>query len=94
MNEKRRTLIGKRIPRPDAYAKVTGAAQYTGDLSLPGMLYGVMLRSPVAHATIKNIDVSRARALPGVKCVITGKDIPQIISGHSLWSGAGNIVLQ
>jgi 4-hydroxybenzoyl-CoA reductase alpha subunit len=82
MNEERRTLIGKRIPRPDAYAKVTGAAQYTGDLSLPGMLYGVMLRSPVAHATIKNIDVSRARALPGVKCVITGKDIPQIRYGN------------
>jgi len=78
----RPTWIGKRAPRPDAYLKVTGAAQYTGDLSLPGMLHGVMLRSPVAHALIKRIDTSRARALPGVKCVVTGQDFPQINYGN------------
>ncbi|MDZ4246889.1 MAG: xanthine dehydrogenase family protein molybdopterin-binding subunit, partial [Dehalococcoidia bacterium] len=52
----------------------TGIAQYTGDISLPGMLYGKILRSPYAHARIKSIDKSRAERLPGVKAVITGKD--------------------
>ncbi len=82
MSQQKPTWIGRRAPRPDAYLKVTGAAQYTGDLSLPGMLHGVMLRSPVAHAIIKNIDTSRAEALPGVKCVVTGKDFPQVPYGN------------
>ncbi|MBC8328136.1 MAG: molybdopterin-dependent oxidoreductase [Planctomycetes bacterium] len=76
------SLIGQRLPRPDARAKVTGAAIYTDDIQLPGMLYGAMLRSPVAHALIKRIDASKARALPGVKCVITGQDVPAIRYGN------------
>lgn len=82
MSWKRETLIGKRLPRPDARAKVTGAAQYTDDLELPSLLHGALLRSPVAHARIAHIDTRRARRLPGVKCVVTGRDIPQIKYGN------------
>lgn len=82
MTPSRETLIGKRLPRPDAKAKVTGAAEFTDDIQLPGMLHGALLRSPVAHALIKGVDASRARRLPGVKAVITGQDIPQIRYGN------------
>jgi len=75
-------IIGKSVPRLDANEKVTGRAIYTDDLALPGMLYGALVRSPVAHARIKRIDVSRARALPGVKDVIVGTDTPQIKFGN------------
>ena len=69
--------IGQNVPRLDAQAKVTGAAHYVGDLTMPGMLYGKILRSPFPHASIKHIDVSRARQLPGVKAVLTYLDVPQ-----------------
>ena len=68
------TLIGKRMPRVDSRAKVTGKARYTADLKLPGMLVGKIKRSPYPHARIVNIDTSRAEALPGVKAIVTGKD--------------------
>jgi len=58
-------LIGSRPVRPDGVPKVTGMAQYGADYALPGMLWGKVLRSPHAHARIKSIDTSRARALPG-----------------------------
>lgn len=58
----------------DGIAKVTGRAQYTFDITRPGMLYGKILRSPHPHAKIKNIDYSKALALSGVKGVVTGKD--------------------
>ncbi|MEW5980767.1 MAG: molybdopterin cofactor-binding domain-containing protein [Acidobacteriota bacterium] len=82
MSHTRDTLIGKSVPRPDAVAKVTGAAQYTDDISLPNMLHGALLRSPHAHAFIRKIDTSRARALAGVKCVITGQDVPAVKYGN------------
>ncbi len=63
-------LIGKRIPRLSGADKVTGKAKYTFDINRPGMLYGHILRSPVAHATITGIDLSEAEALPGVKAAI------------------------
>jgi CO/xanthine dehydrogenase Mo-binding subunit len=66
--------IGKETPRKDAREIVTGRAQYFDDISLPGMLYGKVLRSPHAHANIKHIDTSRAEALPGVRAVLTYKD--------------------
>jgi 4-hydroxybenzoyl-CoA reductase subunit alpha len=75
-------LIGQSIPRIDGPHKVTGRAIYADDIKLPGMLYGALLRSPLAHARIKRIDVSKARALPGVKDVITGVDTPQIKYGN------------
>jgi len=69
------SVIGKRLPRVDGAVKVTGEAKYTGDMVLPRMLYGKILRSPHAHARILNIDTSKAERLPGVKAVITGKEI-------------------
>ncbi|MFH0844625.1 MAG: molybdopterin cofactor-binding domain-containing protein [Pseudomonadota bacterium] len=76
------SIIGKSIPRPDARAKATGAAIYTDDIQLPGMLHARFLRSPIAHARIVHVDVSKAKALPGVKCVITGNDTPKVRYGN------------
>ena len=67
--------IGKRTPRPDGADKVTGKAAYAADTNMPGMIWGKVLRSPHAHARIKKIDTSKAAAYPGVKAVITSKDI-------------------
>jgi 4-hydroxybenzoyl-CoA reductase alpha subunit len=75
-------IVGKDIPRTDARAKATGAALYADDLKLPGMLHGCLLRSPFPHARIARIDVRKAAALPGVKCVITGEDTPKIRYGN------------
>jgi CO/xanthine dehydrogenase Mo-binding subunit len=70
--------VGKRTVRPDGVDKVTGRAAYGADFSLPGMLYGAVLRSPHAHARIVKIDTSKAEALKGVKSVITAADWPEI----------------
>ncbi|MBP2627846.1 MAG: aerobic-type carbon monoxide dehydrogenase, large subunit CoxL/CutL-like protein [Firmicutes bacterium] len=70
------TEVGRSIPRPDGPAKVSGATVYTDDMTVPKMVYGRILRSPHAHALIKNIDYSKALALPGVLGVITGADCP------------------
>jgi CO/xanthine dehydrogenase Mo-binding subunit len=80
------TLVGQDAARVDAMAKVTGAAQFAGDLRLPGMLYGRLLRSPFAHARIVNIDTTRAEALPGVVAVMTGPALPATdpYYGHAL----------
>ena len=67
--------VGTRPVRPDGVQKVTGAAKFGADYHLPGMLYGLVLRSPHAHARIRAIDTSRAEALPGVKAVMTGADL-------------------
>lgn len=72
------SVVGERVARVDAREKVTGAAIYTTDMRLPGMLVGKILRSPLPHARITNIDVTRARRLPGVKAVITADDTPKI----------------
>ncbi|MFO7746892.1 MAG: xanthine dehydrogenase family protein molybdopterin-binding subunit [Orrella sp.] len=69
-------VVGTRPVRPDGVPKVTGQAQYGADYSLPGMLWGKILRSPHAHARILSIDTSAAEALPGVKAVLVGSDIP------------------
>src|SRR5258706_8290239 len=61
------TTVGHATPRIDAVQRVSGSATYTGDVRLPGMLYAKVLRSPHPHAQIKSIDVSKARALAGVK---------------------------
>jgi CO/xanthine dehydrogenase Mo-binding subunit len=75
-------LIGASLPRLDARDKVTGRAVYTDDMRLPGMLHGALLRSPLPHARIVRIDVSKAKALKGVKDVIVGSDTPQIKYGN------------
>ncbi len=70
-------VVGTRPIRPDGVDKVTGRAQYGADIKLMGLLHGVVVRSPHAHARIKSIDTSAAEAHPGVRAVVTGKDLPQ-----------------
>ncbi|TMD11752.1 MAG: hypothetical protein E6J00_13515 [Chloroflexi bacterium] len=67
-------IIGRSLTKPDAMAKVSGQTRFADDLALPRMLYGRLLRSPNPHARILSLDVSRARALPGVFAVLTGED--------------------
>ncbi len=81
LQEHKFKVIGTRPIRHDGVDKVTGRAKYGADISLPGMLHAKVLRSPHAHARIKSIDVSAALALPGVKAVITGKDLPELPPG-------------
>ncbi len=77
------SVVGKRLPRADAPDKATGRAVYTDDIKLPNMLYGKILLSPVAHARIRSINTRKAEKLPGVKAVLTGKDVPDIKYGVS-----------
>src|SRR5919201_1702808 len=67
--------IGQRTIRPDGMDKVTGRAQFAADTTMSGMIWGKVLRSPHPHARIKSIDTSKAEALPGVKAVMTAKDV-------------------
>jgi CO/xanthine dehydrogenase Mo-binding subunit len=73
--------VGTRPMRPDGVDKVTGRARYGADYDMPGQLVGRVLRSPHAHATIRKIDISKAEQLPGVKAVITSKDLPDLTDG-------------
>ena len=69
-------VIGTRPVRHDGVDKVTGRAKYGADIHPTGLIYGAMLRSPHAHAKIKRIDTSRAEKAPGVRAVVTAKDLP------------------
>lgn len=69
-------LLGGRIPYIEGPLKVTGRAEYTDDIKRPGLLVGRLLRSPHAHARLRSIDVSAARAMPGVYAVLTGERYP------------------
>ncbi|MGD8285459.1 MAG: xanthine dehydrogenase family protein molybdopterin-binding subunit [Desulfobacterales bacterium] len=73
--------VGKRIPKIDAVDKATGRAQYIQDMKLPGMLFGKILYSKFPHARITKIDTSKAKALPGVRVVLTGDNVPEIKMG-------------
>jgi xanthine dehydrogenase molybdenum-binding subunit len=79
-------IIGKDTPRVDAIERVTGAAKYTRDVKLPGMLYARVLRSPHPHARIVSVDTSEAASLPGVRSVITHEDA-QVVWGAGSVSG-------
>ncbi|MGD9032965.1 MAG: xanthine dehydrogenase family protein molybdopterin-binding subunit [Desulfobacteraceae bacterium] len=70
------SVVGKSEERKDGRIKVSGKAKYAADLSAPGMLHGKILRSPLAHAKILNIDTRKAETLTGVMAVVTGKDFP------------------
>jgi len=78
MNEKNKPLavVGKPFRKVDARAKCTGQTKFADDIVLPRMLFCKILRSHLPHALIKNIDISKAMALPGVVSIITGKDLP------------------
>src|SRR3974377_1210757 len=75
-------VVGQPTPKKDGIPKACGQAEYADDLSMPGMLHGKLLRSPHAHARIVRIDTTRAKALPGVRAVITGADFPGVRYGN------------
>jgi len=72
------TVVGKGLPLKDAPEKVTGRALFTGDMTLPGMLYAKILRSPYAHARVLRVDTSQAERLTGVKAVLSKNNAPRI----------------
>lgn len=88
MSGKTFTTVGTRPVRHDGVDKVTGRAAYGADLNLPGMLHGVVVRSPHAHARILSVDTSAALAVPGVKAVVAGKDVPLIDAKLGMGEGA------
>jgi len=75
-NGKPLKVVGKPFRKVDARSKCTGQTKFADDIVLPRMLYCKMLRSHLPHALIKNVDISKAIAMPGVFAVITGKDLP------------------
>jgi len=77
-------VVGQSLPRMDAPGKVTGTAVYAADFALPGMLHGKLLRSREPHARLVRIDAARARALPGVRAVLTAADVPDVRYGGAL----------
>src|SRR5256885_4343497 len=74
-------VVGKSLPRMDGAGKVTGTAVYAADFALPGMLVGKVFRSAEPHARIMRVDTARARALPGVRAVMTAADVPDVRYG-------------
>jgi carbon-monoxide dehydrogenase large subunit len=78
-------IVGQPIGRIDGIEKVNGEARYSADVSLPGLIWGKALRSPLPHARIVRIDTSRARALPGVLAVLTAQDLPDIRVGRRMF---------
>src|SRR5690348_11715552 len=73
-------VVGTRPIRPDGVDKVTGRANFGADMVMPGMLWGKVKRSPHAHARIVSVNTEKARALPGVKAIVTADDFPPIAS--------------
>ena len=70
-------VVGHTQLRKDAVEKVTGTALYGADANFPGQLYGALTRSPHPHARIKAVRVEKAKAVPGVRAVVTGADYPE-----------------
>jgi CO/xanthine dehydrogenase Mo-binding subunit len=75
-------VVNRSVPRRDGVAKVTGAAVFTSDLTLPRMAYARVVRSPVAHALITSVDASAALGRPGVLGVLTGEDLAGLASAY------------
>ena len=84
-------IVGKRLPRVDAFERVSGKAQYTYDVILPDMVYAAILRCPHAHAMVKNVDTSAAEKMPGVVGVLTGKSPGADIPWYGGGFGGGNM---
>jgi putative selenate reductase molybdopterin-binding subunit len=72
------TTVGRSERRVDAVKLATGRGTFVDDIDLPALLHARILRSPHAHARIVRIDASRARAMPGVACVLTHEDVPRV----------------
>src|SRR5436305_14673821 len=73
-------VVGTRPIRPDGVEKLIGRANFGADMTMPGMIWGKVKRSPHAHARIKAIHTEKALALPGVKAIVTAADFPEIAS--------------
>src|SRR5438067_1109427 len=71
--------IGRSVPRLESWLKVTGRAEYVHNLRLPGMLYGKIFRSSVAHGRIRRIDTTAARAMAGVHSVVTAAEVKTVV---------------
>jgi CO/xanthine dehydrogenase Mo-binding subunit len=84
MTKKELKYVGHSVARVDGVEKVTGKAKFVGDLFIPGVLQGKILRSTYAHARIRSIDASKAEALPGVVAVLTAADIADL---HPIYNG-------
>src|ERR687887_2102815 len=82
-------VIGAPLKRVEDPLLITGAAKYIDDLTLPGVVHAAVLRSPYAHARIKGIDTSAARAAPGVVGVYTGRDFEQLNPLPCAWQAGG-----
>jgi len=74
-------FVGKSIPRLEGAEKVSGKLRYAADFEIPGSLWAKILRSPLPHARIVKIDTSNAARLNGVHAIITGGDIPPVMTG-------------
>src|SRR5918992_2035783 len=81
MAVKEHRYLGNPAGKVDGLDKITGNARFGADLLIPGMLHGKILRSPYAHARIRNIDVSKASRRTGVMAVVTGADFPNLPRG-------------
>jgi selenium-dependent xanthine dehydrogenase len=81
--EGRTAKVGARMVRVDSDAKLLGTGEFVDDMKVPGMLYGVALRTKYPRALVKKIDISAAQACPGVEVVLTAKDVPgERLLGH------------
>src|SRR3989442_7254537 len=78
-------IVGKPIGRLDGIEKVSGEARYSGDVTLPGLVWGKALRSPLPHARILRIDTTKAKALAGVLALLTARDLPNILVGRRIF---------
>src|ERR687885_2720607 len=82
----RHALLNHRLTRVDGPVKVSGAARYTYDVRLPGMLYGRVVRSPHAHARVLRVDASAARRMPGVRAIVGATD-EEVVEGSNKAAG-------
>src|SRR6516165_8750272 len=73
------SFVGRSMPRREDHRLLTGRGQFIADLDLPHMLHAVFVRSPVAHARIRGVDLSRAAAAPGVALALSGGDLLQLL---------------
>ncbi len=87
--QERRALetVGRPTTKIDGVERVTGAADYSRDVQLPGMLFAYVLRSPHPHARIRSVDVSAAQALPGVRAILTRENCDVVWGAGSVAGG-------
>src|SRR5437879_9931068 len=78
-------IVGQPVGKLEGLGKVSGQARYPGDVTLPGLVWGKALRSPLPHARILRIDTSKAKALAGVLAVLTAQDLPNILVGRRMF---------